>query len=143
MTFIRPMTNDDLDFAVDQTLREGGATGRHMFEIYLAHDPDGCFIAEDFGQRVGMEPTNLGSRIGPWIALDLGTAQNLLTAARCAAGPGRTLTLGVPAPNNEAHDLLSATGFKATPSCRRMIRGTRAAQGQLNRIFAIAGGAVG
>lgn len=280
MTFIRPMTNDDLEFAVAQTLREGWATGRHMFEIYLAHDPDGCFIAENIGNRVGMvtttryrrsawignlivvpearshgigrilmrhgldhlektgistvrldgdppgiplyrslgfvdewqslrfkgissngavpksvtpiesahldaigalddacfgdcrqtllhlqlqhalysfvvkragavmgylfmESTNLGLRIGPWVARDSGDAQNLLAAARCAAGPGWMLTLGVPAPNTEALDLLSASGFEAIPSCRRMIRGPRAAEGRLNRIFAIAGGAVG
>jgi ribosomal protein S18 acetylase RimI-like enzyme len=51
------MTADDLDFAAGQTAREGWASGVRDFQLYLDHDPDGCFIAREGNQRVGMVTT--------------------------------------------------------------------------------------
>jgi predicted N-acetyltransferase YhbS len=274
------MAARDLDFAVAQTAREGWASARSMFENHLAHDPDGCFVAEEAGRQVGMVtttryrhgawignlivepasrsrgigralmrrgldrlegsgvatvrldgdppgiplyrdlgfvdeweslrfagvatpgpgsgnvaaldsgdlesvaaldaeafgddrrrwlrlqlrharsafvlrqggtvtgyllvgPSDRGLRIGPWVARDATAAVRLLRAARRTSEPGQPLTLGVPAPNGAARELLLASGFEPTPSSLRMIRGPRAAGGRPELVFAIGGGAVG
>ncbi len=54
---IRRFTTDDVDFAVEQTRREGWDNTPAIFHLFLAHDPDGCFIAEFDGERVGMVTT--------------------------------------------------------------------------------------
>jgi predicted N-acetyltransferase YhbS len=52
---IREMTDPDLDFAADCTSREGWTSEtRYEFESFLAHDPHGCFVAEEQGTRIGM-----------------------------------------------------------------------------------------
>ncbi len=56
-TDIRSFTTDDIDFALAQTARECWDNTAHTFRICLAHDPDGCFIAEVNGRRAGMITT--------------------------------------------------------------------------------------
>lgn len=51
---IKPFTNDDIPFAVEQARREGWATGRSYFELHLQHDPGGAFLAWEGTRRVGM-----------------------------------------------------------------------------------------
>lgn len=52
---IRTMTEDDLDFAVEMTSAESWLSEtRASFETFLAHDPNGGFIGEISGQRIGM-----------------------------------------------------------------------------------------
>jgi len=54
---IRPLQQDDVAFALAQTKREGWDSTAELFELCLAHDPDGSFIAEAGGQSVGMVTT--------------------------------------------------------------------------------------
>jgi ribosomal protein S18 acetylase RimI-like enzyme len=63
---IRLLAPADLDFAVAQSEREGWTTSRAWFEALLAHDPDGCFIAEVDGERVGLATTTRFAATG-WI----------------------------------------------------------------------------
>jgi predicted N-acetyltransferase YhbS len=279
MVAIRLMTQNDIEFVVAQTEREGWASAAHMFSIYLAYEPGGCFVAEDAGRCVGMvtttrytgsawignlivipearsrgigrllmdcglayldkteastvrldgdppgiplyrslgfvdeweslrftgcaartevpenvqlanledldaiteldracfgddrtrllrllhnhaehvivvkkhgdvagflfvERTNLGLRIGPWVAVDSGTAEELLRGALSSARE-QNFTVGVPIANQKSCRLLLEAGFRPTPSSWRMIRGPRVAEGRLDRVFGIAGGAVG
>ena len=279
MIEIRPFTVADIPFALEQTTREGWATGRTMFETYIEHDPQGASVAWHKGGRVGMvttsrymasawignlivpsscrsrgigralmehglrhlrdagactvrldgdppglalyrslgfvdeyeslrfrrdpehteftarteplepgdlaevlafdtdrfgddrrrllrilfrrsrhafvarrdgsvrgfvltEKTNLGLRAGPCVATDTEIASELLETVLAAAGP-HTVTLGVPAPNQLGRELLEALGFSSTPSSLRMVLGERQAAGNLECIFAIAGGAIG
>jgi ribosomal protein S18 acetylase RimI-like enzyme len=51
------MTADDLDFAAEQIAREGWSSGTCDFQLYLGHDPDGCFVAREGDRRVGMVTT--------------------------------------------------------------------------------------
>jgi len=51
---IRSFRADDIDFAVSQTSREGWDCTTAIFDICLAHDPEGCFIAEVDNRRVAM-----------------------------------------------------------------------------------------
>lgn len=54
---IRRFSNDDIDFGLAQTAREGWDNTASIFEVCLAHDPEGCFIAEADGWRAGMITT--------------------------------------------------------------------------------------
>ena len=54
---IRTFGEIDIDFAVAQTSREGWDNTPSTFRVCLAHDPDGCFIAEVGGCRAGMITT--------------------------------------------------------------------------------------
>ena len=57
MAEVRPMTAGDLGFAAELTAGEGWASGRSDFQLYLEHDPDGCFTALEGGRRLGMVTT--------------------------------------------------------------------------------------
>jgi ribosomal protein S18 acetylase RimI-like enzyme len=63
---IRLLVPADLDFAVAQSEREGWTTSRAWFEALLAHDPEGCFVAEADGERVGLATTTRFAATG-WI----------------------------------------------------------------------------
>jgi ribosomal protein S18 acetylase RimI-like enzyme len=52
---IRCMTNADLDFCVENVTREGWLSEtRETFEMFLAHDPSGCFVAEEPSGPIGI-----------------------------------------------------------------------------------------
>jgi predicted N-acetyltransferase YhbS len=51
---LRTMVDSDLDFAVAQTEREGWTTCRERLALLLAHEPEGGYVAEVQGARVGM-----------------------------------------------------------------------------------------
>jgi predicted N-acetyltransferase YhbS len=51
---IRLMDEGDIDFALAQTNRENWDIAVGGFEMHLQDDPDGCFIAERGGDRIGM-----------------------------------------------------------------------------------------
>ena len=63
---IRNLGPGDIAFALTQTQREGWDPTADLFETCLSHDPDGSFIAEVDGQRVGMITTTKHARTG-WI----------------------------------------------------------------------------
>ncbi len=84
MTVIRRFEPEDLDFALRQTSREGWAASREQFEVYLEHDPDGCFVALAGDQPVGMVTTTCFGPSG-WIG-------NLIVEPGCRGGGiGRAL----------------------------------------------------
>jgi GNAT superfamily N-acetyltransferase len=62
----RVFKQNDIEFAVAQTSRESWDPTADSFRIWLAHDPDGCFIAESDGRRVGMVTTTCFAQTG-WI----------------------------------------------------------------------------
>jgi GNAT superfamily N-acetyltransferase len=62
----RPFVRDDIEFALAQTEREGWDTTADVFEVCLALDPEGCFVAEAAGGPVGMVTTTRHNRTA-WI----------------------------------------------------------------------------
>ncbi|MCP4901653.1 MAG: GNAT family N-acetyltransferase [bacterium] len=80
----RRFETSDLGFALKQISREGWAASREQFEIYLEHDPDGCFIATMNGKPVGMVTTTSFGSSG-WIGNLIVEPENR------GAGIGRTL----------------------------------------------------
>jgi len=65
-TSIRTFRREDIAFALAQTQREGWDATAELFETCLAHDPEGCFVAEAAGQRVGLVTTTRYAR-GGWV----------------------------------------------------------------------------
>jgi ribosomal protein S18 acetylase RimI-like enzyme len=63
---IREFRPADISFALTQTAREGWDNTAASFEVCLAHDPAGCFIAELDGQPAGMITTTRYARAA-WI----------------------------------------------------------------------------
>ena len=86
--------------------------------------------------------TDRGLRIGPCVAREAADARCLIAAAISAANDQPVL-IGLPAPNTEALDMLTAMGFEPKPSSFRMRLGPPIATGDPTRVFAISSGAVG
>ena len=63
---IRQFREHDIAFALTQTAREGWDATTELFQLHLAHDPEGCFIAECDGDRAGMITTTRYARTA-WI----------------------------------------------------------------------------
>ena len=72
---IRTFDRGDMEFALEQTRREGWDATAELFETCLAHEPDGCFVAELDGRRAGMVTTTRYPRSG-WIG-------NLIVPPEC------------------------------------------------------------
>jgi ribosomal protein S18 acetylase RimI-like enzyme len=83
-----------------------------------------------------------GLQIGPCVARDAGTAEQLLTSALSEAGD-EAVFLGVPSVSEDAVSLFESHGFQRTPSSYRMVYGPKVASGHPECIFAIANGAMG
>jgi ribosomal protein S18 acetylase RimI-like enzyme len=83
-TSIRAFAKADIEFALAQTGREGWDATAEFFETCLAHDPEGGFIAEADGRRIGMVTTTSYAR-SAWIG-------NLIVIPECRGqGLGRRL----------------------------------------------------
>ena len=63
---LRSFSSDNIEFALEQTAREGWDSTKSHFRLCLAHDCAGCFIAETSGKRAGMVTTTRYARTG-WI----------------------------------------------------------------------------
>jgi len=63
---IRLFGREDIEFALRQTSRQGWDVNAELFGVLLEHDPQGCFIAECDGHRVGMVTTTRYRRTA-WI----------------------------------------------------------------------------
>jgi len=68
---IRIFRSDDIDFAIEMTKAEGWLSEtREVFRDFFIFQPDGCFIAEEEGERIGMivaTPYGLDGFIGELI----------------------------------------------------------------------------
>jgi ribosomal protein S18 acetylase RimI-like enzyme len=87
-------------------------------------------------------PTVQGVHFGPAVADSPDVARQLLEAALRQA-EGRTMSLGIPAPNEEGIALVRSLGFTETPSSLRMVRPAPICAGRPTHVFGIASGAFG
>ena len=95
---IRSLTAADIEFALTQTTREGWDTTAELFQVCLAHDPTGCFVAELDRTPVGMITTTR-YRHTAWVG-------NLIVLPDCRSrGVGRRLM-------SHALDYLERTGVR-------------------------------
>jgi GNAT superfamily N-acetyltransferase len=54
LMIIRPFTEADISWALERIDAEGWTPSRPVLEAIVAHDPDGCFVAEVDGAPAGM-----------------------------------------------------------------------------------------
>lgn len=87
-------------------------------------------------------PSAVGVHLGPWIATDREVAASLIDRVLTDFAE-TSIIVGVSETNRDAIDLLKDRGFRETESSLRMIRGGPAPDGNSERLFAIANGAMG
>lgn len=63
---IRSFVADDVAFALAEAQREGWEPTTALLEVCLAHDPDGCFVAEQDDRAVGLVTTTAYAR-SAWV----------------------------------------------------------------------------
>jgi ribosomal protein S18 acetylase RimI-like enzyme len=124
--------------------RNFGDDRRRMLRILLRRSRHAFMIRRGSGVVgfVFTEETSLGLRVGPCVATDAAVASELFETVLSSAGP-HEVTLGIPAQNRQGQRLLESLGFSLTPPSLRMVLGERRAVGNPERVFAIAGGAIG
>ncbi len=64
--WIEKFTEADISFALGMTAAEGWDSSRGSFEMHIAHDPDGCFVAKSGTGPEGMITTTRFANTG-WI----------------------------------------------------------------------------
>jgi len=74
---VRPFVGEDIPFALEQIQREGWSSSAEVMSLHLRHDPEGCFVAEVMGARVGMVTTTAFRKSG-WVG-------NLIVTPRARA----------------------------------------------------------
>lgn len=88
-----------------------------------------------------VQPSRAGIRLGPWVAESMEVASDLLSAAL-----SKTITTAIvalPGINHAGVELLHDHAFRETPSSLRMLRGPVAARGLMDKVYGLAGGAIG
>ena len=87
-------------------------------------------------------PSVVGVHLGPWIATDREVAASLIDRALTDFAE-TSMVVGLPETNRDAVESLKDRGFYETASSLRMIRGGPAPDGNSDRLFGIANGAMG
>lgn len=64
--WVEKLTEADISFAVEMTAAEGWDSSRGSFEMHIAHDPNGCFVAKSGNGPVGMITSTRFANTG-WI----------------------------------------------------------------------------
>lgn len=118
-------------------------TNRHkVLQALLAFFPGrGLILRDGTGQIAGYLFAQR-NRIGPWVMRPSRNAESLLQAALALPYEG-TVSLAVPAVNQEAIELLQRYGFIQLRSNRHMGRGQSESPGLRTQIFAQASLAIG
>ena len=118
-----------------------GADRRRVLDELSRRQPDWCFAVHDAAGVRGFLIARPGAnavQVGPWIARDARTAENLLAALFAAIG-GRTLFADVLAPNLAGADLLRRRGYRVQRMLTRMCLGENGAPGRPELVYSTSG----
>lgn len=143
-TSAAPLTFEQLDAVADLDRAAFGDDRARLLRL-LVPCAEAGFVVERDGRVAGYVlaiPTTAGVHVGPCVAADPDVAVELWSAALRAAR-GRSVTAGIPAPNQAGGELLRSLGFTPRPSSVRMVRGPVTAGGLVGCVFAIGSGAFG
>lgn len=139
---VTPMRDEDIAALVDFDTPIFGACREAVLRAYLANFPQRAFVARDERGAITGFVFAQEHRIGPWVAVDRSTAQDLLAAVmplEYSMVPGAT----VPVINDDAADLLMRFGFSPQRSLRHMQRGADGLIGDPARVYGQASLAIG
>ncbi|HEY1599751.1 MAG TPA: GNAT family N-acetyltransferase [Pirellulales bacterium] len=127
------MTDADLVEVIEFDLPRFGADRGQVLQILLNEFPERAFVCRDVtGQVTGY----LFARtvLGPWVAANAATAEDLLAVARTLPSP-EPLRVLVPRSNHAACDLLARNGLHSIRKLRHMRRGGTVPPGRPECLF--------
>jgi predicted N-acetyltransferase YhbS len=119
-----------------------GADRRKLFQVLLDQFPGRAFLQRDAAGRLVGYLFAQKYRIGPWVMLSPGWAEELFSAALTLPYEG-IISATIPGGNLEAIGLLQRVGFKQVRTNRHMCRGTDGPPGQRQKIYSQTSLAVG
>lgn len=132
---IQAISTRELDELVQWDTDVFGANRRKVFQVLLDHFPGRAFTQRDADGRLMGYLFAQENRIGPWVMLQPCSAEELLQAA-LALPYEETVTVAVPAGNQEAIKLLQRHGFEQVRANRHMGKGPGEPPGQRQKIYA-------
>ena len=112
-----------------------GADRRKVFAALLRVYPERAFFLRDPQGRVTGYIFMQERRIGPWVMLGEGDDETLLQAV-LSFDPGGMTSVVVPETNQRALEILKRYGFEIARTNRHMVRGSTAAIGQRDKVYA-------
>jgi ribosomal protein S18 acetylase RimI-like enzyme len=133
--YIQTISMQKLDELVQGDTDVFGANRRRVFRVLLDAFPQRAFMQRDEAGRVMGYVFAQNNRIGPWVMFQSGSAEDLLRAA-LALPYEETISVTVPAVNQEALELLQRYGFERVRTNRHMARGISGPPGQRQKIYA-------
>ncbi|HEX2996805.1 MAG TPA: GNAT family N-acetyltransferase [Anaerolineales bacterium] len=132
-----------LDELVQWDTKVFGADRRRVFQVLLDVFPQRSFAQRDKAGRLTGYLFAQKNRIGPWVALQPGSAEELLQIALALPGYEETISVAVPSVNEDAIELMQRCGFEHVRTNRHMWRGVEQYPGQRHKIYAQTSLAVG
>jgi ribosomal protein S18 acetylase RimI-like enzyme len=139
---IQAIANRDLDEIVKWDQGIFGANRKKVFQALLDMYPQRAFLQRDTDGQLSGYIFAQKNRIGPWVMLQRCNAGELLLTALALPYEG-TISIVVPAVNQEAVILLQQYGFEQVRNNQRMGRHTENIPGQRELIYAQTSLAVG
>jgi predicted N-acetyltransferase YhbS len=139
---LHAITPADLDELVEMDRPIFGAERRKVFQELVERFPGRGFVQRETGGRITGYLFAQPSRIGPWAALGLSQAEDLLHAALNLPFE-RTVTLAIPSANQAAVDLVKRSGFEPGRANRHMARGAPGCPGDRTKIYSQTSLAIG
>lgn len=132
---IQIITLADLDELSQIDRAVFGADRKKVFKALLEMYPSRGFLQRDAeGKITGYLYAHL-NRIGPWVMLDPGHAEELLQAALTVEYEN-PIAVCVPTENQQAIDLLQEFGFKRIRAGSHMFKGKSEISGERSKVFA-------
>jgi ribosomal protein S18 acetylase RimI-like enzyme len=139
---VRSISARDLDELAEEDARVFGANRRKVLQTLLEFFPGGAFLQRDADGKIMGYLFTQPNRIGPWVMLQPGQAEGLLQAALTLMHD-ETVSVTVPAGNQEAKELLHDYGFDHLRTNRHMGRGVGGPPGQRQKVFSQTSLAIG
>jgi ribosomal protein S18 acetylase RimI-like enzyme len=131
------MTERDLPELTAFDAEAFGAERGAVLRSMASRNPEFCFVRREAGRIAGYLIARHGAnavQIGPWVARDAGSAEELLRAFWRRV-PGRRVFVDVPHPNAAGLALIRGAGFAVQRGYTRMFLGENPFPGLPERVF--------
>ncbi|HUR57526.1 MAG TPA: GNAT family N-acetyltransferase [Opitutaceae bacterium] len=118
-----------------------GAERARVIASLRGRNPAWCFVARDGANVTGYLIARQGAsavQIGPWMARDAATAEDLWRAVSSRIA-GKRVYIDVPAPNAPGVSLMQRLGFKVQRTLTRMFFGKNTSPGTPEKIYSTGG----
>ena len=138
---VAAMTADDLDAVAEFDAARFGVPRPNVIKLLHRDYPDLCWLAKADGKVTGyvmMRPGFNAHQIGPWVASDPKTAEELFKTALNAV-PEKPIFFDVVVPNESAMAIAEKYGFELQRPFVRMFLGENKYPADTTQMYAISG----